>query len=156
MDVGRPDLVGIPDLGRRSGRKNGALPVHRANGGIATAADFYDFRSEGEVPMNHANAPVDRIKTGLRITLLAAVMGFLGNMDRSHGNPVGAPEPNILVPVPSIRVGLPVIPVPMPWPDVYLFGGGYDRGRDVHDYRRRGAESRGAAHRDHGGPERRR
>jgi hypothetical protein len=31
-------------------------------------------------------------------------------------------------------------------PDVYLFGGGYDHGRDVHNYSHRGAESRGAAH----------
>ena len=31
-------------------------------------------------------------------------------------------------------------------PDLYLFGGSYDRGRDVHDYSRRGAESRGVAH----------
>ena len=31
-------------------------------------------------------------------------------------------------------------------PDLYLFGGGYDRGRDVHDYSRRGTESRAAAH----------
>jgi hypothetical protein len=33
-----------------------------------------------------------------------------------------------------------------PTPDVFLFGGGYDRGRDVHGYRDRGAQSRGAAH----------
>ena len=102
---------------------------------------------------------------GLRITLLAAMMGFLANMDSSYGNPVGVPEPNILLrrkycsAFPNIRIGVAGHPgglFPMPWPDVYLFGGGYDRGRDVHDYRRRGAESRGAAHRDHGGPERRR
>jgi hypothetical protein len=31
-------------------------------------------------------------------------------------------------------------------PDLYLFGGGYDRERDVRDYRRRGSESRAAAH----------
>jgi hypothetical protein len=28
----------------------------------------------------------------------------------------------------------------------YLFGGDYDRGRDVHNYSHRGFESRGAAH----------
>ena len=27
-------------------------------------------------------------------------------------------------------------------PDLFLFGGGYDRGRDEHDYSRRGSESR--------------
>ena len=31
-------------------------------------------------------------------------------------------------------------------PDVYLFGGGYDRGGDVHGYSHRGAESRSVAH----------
>jgi hypothetical protein len=31
-------------------------------------------------------------------------------------------------------------------PDLYLFGGGYDRGRDVRDYSRRGSESRAVAH----------
>ena len=31
-------------------------------------------------------------------------------------------------------------------PDVYLFGGDYYRGRDAHNYSRRGFESRGAAH----------
>ncbi len=38
-------------------------------------------------------------------------------------------------------------------PDVYLFGDGYDHGRDIHNYSHRGAESRGAAHAggNHGG-----
>ncbi|MGD1000402.1 MAG: hypothetical protein ABSA67_06850 [Candidatus Brocadiia bacterium] len=37
-------------------------------------------------------------------------------------------------------------------PDLYLFGGGYDRGRDVRDYSHRGAESRAEAHpAPHGG-----
>jgi hypothetical protein len=31
-------------------------------------------------------------------------------------------------------------------PDLYLFGGGYDRGHDVHDYSRRGSDSRATAH----------
>lgn len=33
-----------------------------------------------------------------------------------------------------------------PEPDVVVFGGDYDRGRDVHAYSHRGYESRGAAH----------
>jgi len=33
-----------------------------------------------------------------------------------------------------------------PGPDIYLFGGNYDRGRDVQGYSHRGSESRGAAH----------
>jgi hypothetical protein len=36
-------------------------------------------------------------------------------------------------------------------PDVYLFGGGYDRGRDVHGYSERGSVSRAAAHPSGGG-----
>jgi hypothetical protein len=31
-------------------------------------------------------------------------------------------------------------------PDVYVFGGGYEGGRDVHDYSHRGSESRAVAH----------
>ncbi len=31
-------------------------------------------------------------------------------------------------------------------PDMYLFGGDYERGRGVHEYARRGSGSRGAAH----------
>jgi hypothetical protein len=34
-------------------------------------------------------------------------------------------------------------------PDLYLFGGDFDRGHDVHHFSHRGSESRGAAH--HGG-----
>jgi hypothetical protein len=33
-----------------------------------------------------------------------------------------------------------------PEPDVYVFGGGYEHGRDWHDYSHRGAVSRGAFH----------
>jgi hypothetical protein len=33
-----------------------------------------------------------------------------------------------------------------PGPDLYLFGGGFDRRRDAHDFSRRGAESRAVAH----------
>jgi ribosomal protein L2 len=34
---------------------------------------------------------------------------------------------------------------------VYLFGGSYDRGRDVHNYSQRGVVSRAAAHPSGGG-----
>lgn len=33
-----------------------------------------------------------------------------------------------------------------PGPDLYLFGGGFERRRDVHEFSRRGAESRASAH----------
>lgn len=36
-------------------------------------------------------------------------------------------------------------------PDMYFFGGGYDRGRDVHNYSQRGFSSRAAAHAGGGG-----
>ena len=36
--------------------------------------------------------------------------------------------------------------VTVPAPDIYIWGGGYERGRDVHEYSQRGRESREAAH----------
>ena len=36
-------------------------------------------------------------------------------------------------------------------PGLYLFGGGYDRGRDVHNYSQRGFASRAVAHPGGGG-----
>jgi len=82
--------------------------------------------------MNKANGPLDRIKIGLGVAALAAVMGCVGYVDGGYG---GA--------------------VVVPGPDVYLFGGGYDRGRDAHDYSHRGSESRAVAH-PGGGHEQRR
>jgi hypothetical protein len=59
------------------------------------------------------------------------------------------PPPVIVVPAPGIVIGAPGIDVGLPGPGGILFGGGgYDRRGDVHNYRDRGAESRGAAHRD--------
>ena len=80
--------------------------------------------------MNKANALVDRIKIGLGIALLAALTGCVGFVD-GGGDYGGA--------------------VVVPGPDFYFFGGGYDRGRDVHGYSQRGAVSRGAAHPSGGG-----
>jgi hypothetical protein len=80
--------------------------------------------------MNKANGSVDRIKIGLGIALLAALTGCVGWVDGGggYGGAVVVAEP-----------------------DIYLFGGGYDRGRDVHDYSRRGGESRVVAHPSGGG-----
>ena len=84
--------------------------------------------------VNKANGPVDRIKMGLGIALLAALMGCVGYVGGGYGGAVVVPEP-----------------------DVYLFGGGYERGRDVHAYSHRGSESRAVAHpADAGGRWRRR
>jgi len=83
--------------------------------------------------MNKAKGPFDRIKIGLGIAVLAALMGCVGYVDGGYG---GA--------------------VVVPGPDVYLFGGGYDRGREVHDYSHRGSESRAVAHPAGGGGGRKR
>ena len=89
-----------------------------------TSGDLiFDFFREGKVRMNKANGPVDRIKIGLGIALLAALTGCVGFVGGGYGGEVVVPGP-----------------------DLFLFGGGYDRGRDVHDYSRRGGESRAAAH----------
>jgi len=75
--------------------------------------------------MNKTNGPVDRIKVGLGIALLAILTGCVGYVDGGYGGAVVVAEP-----------------------DVYVFGGGYyERGRDVHEYSHRGSESRAVAHR---------
>jgi hypothetical protein len=77
---------------------------------------------------NKANGPVNQIKIGLGIALLAALTGCVGYVDGGYGGTVVVPGP-----------------------DVYVFGGGYERGREVHDYGRRGVESRAVAHPASGG-----
>jgi hypothetical protein len=78
--------------------------------------------------IDKANDPVDGIKIGLGIALLAALMGCVGYVDGGYG---GA--------------------VVVPGPDVYFWGGGYERGRDVHVYSQRGVASRAVAHPSGGG-----
>jgi hypothetical protein len=78
--------------------------------------------------MNKASGPADRIKIGLGIALLAALMGCVGYVDGGYGGAVVAPGP-----------------------DMYLFGGNYDRGRDVHAFSQRGVASRSVAHPAGGG-----
>jgi hypothetical protein len=78
--------------------------------------------------MNHSNRQMERIKAGLGIALLTALTGCVGYVDGGGGV------------------------VAVPGPDVVVFGGGYDRGRDVHAYSQRGAVSRAVAHpAGHGG-----
>jgi hypothetical protein len=68
------------------------------------------------------NSSVGRIRIGLAITVLSALTGgCVGFVGGRGGGAVMVPGP----------------------PDVVLFGGGYDRGRDVHGYGQRGEESRG-------------
>jgi hypothetical protein len=75
--------------------------------------------------MNMANRRFDRVKLGLGIALLVISAGCIV--------PVGG----------GYDGGEVVVPGP---PDVLLFGGGYERGRDVHAYSQRGFASRAAAH----------
>jgi hypothetical protein len=74
--------------------------------------------------MNKAKGPVDQIKIGLGIALLAALSGCVGYVDGGYSGGT----------------------VLVPGPDVVFWGGGYDRGRDVHVYSHRGFESRAVAH----------
>jgi len=76
-----------------------------------------------KIKQSKANRPADRIKIGLGIALLAAVTGCVGYVDGGYG---GA--------------------VVVPGPDLYFYGGSYERGRDVRDYSHRGFESRAVAH----------
>ena len=94
--------------------------------------------------MNKANGPVNRIKIAFGIALVAALTtsltacggyveggGYGGYVDNGgyDGGYYGG----------------------YPGPDIYLFGGNYDRGRDVQNYSHRGSVSRAAAHSGGGG-----
>jgi len=89
---------------------------------------IFDSFREGKFRMNKTNSPVDLIKIGLGIALLAALTGCVGFVGGGYGGEVVVPGP-----------------------DLFLFGGGYDRGRDVHGYSDRGSVSRAAAHSGGGG-----
>jgi hypothetical protein len=78
--------------------------------------------------MNNMKDPIDRIKTGLSIAMLAAVTGCVGVVGGGYGGDVYVPGP-----------------------DLFLFGGGFDRGHDVHAFSHRGSVSRGVAHGGGGG-----
>lgn len=72
--------------------------------------------------MNKTNGLVDRIKMGLIIALVAVSAGCVGYVNGGYGGAV-------------------VVPVP----EVYVFGGAYERGPDVRVYSQRGYQSRQAA-----------
>ena len=73
--------------------------------------------------MNQTKRPVDQIKIGLGIALLAAFTGCVGYVGGGYGGPVVVPGP-----------------------DMYYYGGYYERGPEVHAYSRRGYESRVVVH----------
>ena len=91
---------------------------------------IFDSFREGKFRMNKTNSPVDLIKIGLGIAVLVALTGCVGWVGGGGG------------------YGGEVV---VPGPDLFLFGGGYDRGRDVHGYSQRGSVSRAAAHPSGGG-----
>ena len=79
------------------------------------------------------------IKIGLGVALLAALVGCVGYVEGGYG-------PAVVVPG----------PVFVQEPDVYFYGGGYERGHDVRVYSHRGVQSRAVAHPGHDEGERRR
>jgi hypothetical protein len=71
------------------------------------------------------NGPVQQIKIGLGMALLAGVIGCVGYVDGGYGGAVIVPGP----------------------PEIGFYGGPYfEGGRDVHVYSNRGHESRAVAH----------
>jgi hypothetical protein len=83
---------------------------------------------EGKVRVKKPNDPVERIKVGVGVALLATLTGCVGFVGGGRGG---------------------VVFVPPPPPEVVLFGGGYERGHDVHVDSHRGFESRREEHERH-------
>jgi hypothetical protein len=74
--------------------------------------------------MNKAKNLVERFKIGLAIGILATLTGCATfGYEDYYGSEVYAPGP-----------------------DIYLFGGDFDRGHDVRHFSNRGHESRGVVH----------
>jgi hypothetical protein len=94
---------------------------------------LFDFFHEGQVRMNRTNALADRIMLGLGVMTLLISTGCIvpvgGGGDYYGGGP-------------TVVSG----------PDMVLYGGNYDRGRDfdsghdAHAYSERGVASRAVAH----------
>jgi hypothetical protein len=75
-----------------------------------------------------ANLPMKQIKTALAMVLLATFAGCAGYVDGGGGYGGGGYGGTVVVAGPR------------------FYGGGYDRGGDVHGYSHRGSESRAVAH----------
>jgi hypothetical protein len=85
---------------------------------------------------NIPNAPIERIKIGLVICLLAILTGCAGIWSEGYYGESYYGEAVVV----------------LPDPDMFLFGGGFERGRDVYNYSRRGGESRRGVHHRGGRP----
>ncbi|MGA2685194.1 MAG: hypothetical protein ABSF51_09085 [Verrucomicrobiota bacterium] len=101
---------------------------------IKQKTTFLNFFCERKIRLNKKHGSVDRFKIDLGIVLgiallvpLTGCIGFVGG-DGGYAGGVVVAEP-----------------------DLFLFGGGYDRGGDVHGYSHRGAASRAVAHPSGGG-----
>ena len=112
-----------PARGRGSDRKEDATGDRPAPGGMAGAAPFFDFFRAAKIRLSPATRPADLIKLGLGLALLSVLMGCVGYVG-------GRYRGRVLV----------------PGPEVYIFGGYYERGREVRDYSHRGYESRVLVH----------
>jgi hypothetical protein len=80
--------------------------------------------AKGKARMNKTNGPVDQIRIGLGVALLAVLTGCVGGYVGVDGGYYG---------------GVVVV-------DPLFVGGVYDRGGEVHGYSHRGAVSRAVAH----------
>jgi len=91
---------------------------------IANSVMVFQKTDKGRILLRKAHGLIDRIKIGLGMALLvAALTGCVGYVGGGY------------------RGGVVV-----PGPGVYVWGGDYDRGRDVPVYSQRGAASRAVAH----------
>ena len=88
----------------------------------------FEKMGNGKVLLSKVIGLIDRIKIGLGTALLVAFTGCVGYVDGGYGGGVVVADP-----------------------DVYVFGGGYDRGHDVRAYSQRGSASRAVAHPAAGG-----
>ena len=84
--------------------------------------------------MSKADGPVNRVKLGLGIALLGTLTGCVGYVDGGYS---------------GVGYGGTVV---LPAPDLFFYGGGYERGHEVRGYSHRGYESRAVAHPTRGGP----
>jgi len=110
-----------------------AAPLENAESNPTTAsAVAFIGTVDQQLENNRARGPVELTKLALAMALLAAMTGCVAP---GYYGGVG----------PDYYGGV------VTGPDAYVFGGGFERGRDVHAYSNRGAVSRRAAHSGGGG-----